>query len=288
MVNVLRISFIYRFSSIDALYNHLQTVHNIDVVITRHTFGSFHHFLEWKDEEENLTDSWYVLHSAPNICDGNEYYYYYCNRAGKYKSWGSGKRALKSQGSSKLNMNCSAYIKAIKNVRSDCTTVVYSSTHYNHKNQLRHLQISNTTKLVAEKLEAGISPNRIIQDIRGSKSARGITRDHLISGKDVNNILNTDRIQRHSNDFVSVSTMVDEMQASDYNAVLLFKQQSENSSKKYTSLDTHGFLFVLQTEFQKEMLVKFGKNGICVDATYNANSYSFHLISVPSIRKEFL
>ncbi len=113
----------------------------------------------------------------------------------------------------------------------------------------------------------------------------------LISGKDVNNIkkiFNTDRIQRHSNDFVSVSTMVDEMQASDYNAVLLFKQQSVNSSKKYTSLDTHGFLFVLQTEFQKEMLVKFGKNGICVDATYNANSYSLYLISVPSIRKEFL
>ncbi len=73
--------------------------------------------------------------------------------------------------------------------------------------------------------------------------------------------------------------MVDEMQASDYNAVLLIKQQSENS-KKYTFLDTHGFLLVLQTEFQKEMFVKFGKNGICVDATYNVNSYIFHLISV--------
>ncbi len=73
--------------------------------------------------------------------------------------------------------------------------------------------------------------------------------------------------------------MVDEMQALDYNAVLLFKQQSENSSKKYTSLDTH-FLLVLQTEFQKEIFVKFGKNGICVYATYNVNSYSFHLISV--------
>ncbi len=76
--------------------------------------------------------------------------------------------------------------------------MVYSSTHYNHNNQLRHLHISNTTKLVvAEKLEAGISPNRIIQDIRGSKSARGITRDHLISGKDVNSIrkiFNTDGI----------------------------------------------------------------------------------------------
>ncbi len=60
-------------SSIDALNNHLQIVHNIDVVITRHTFGSFHHFLEWKEEEENLTDSWYVLHSAPNIRDSNAF-----------------------------------------------------------------------------------------------------------------------------------------------------------------------------------------------------------------------
>ncbi len=76
----------------------------------------------------------------------------------------------------------------------------------------------------------------------------------------IRKIFNTsDGIQRHSNDFVSVSTMVDEMQASDYNAVLLFKQQSENSSTKYTSLDTHDFLLVLQTEFQKEMFVKFGK-----------------------------
>ncbi len=53
-----------------------------------------------------------------------------------------------------------------------------------------------------------------------------------MSGKDVNNIrkiFNTDGIQRHSNSFVSVSTMVDEMQALDYNAIVLFKQQSENS-----------------------------------------------------------
>ena len=274
----------FRFSNIAGLNNHLQSEHDIVLEMTKHTFSSFSNYTKWKEEEEILTHSWYVLHSAPNLRDGYEHYYYYCNRAGKYQSRGSRKRALKSQGTSKLSSNCSAYMKVVRCVNSDFVNLTYSSTHYNHKKQLGHLRISSNIKgVVAEKLKQGISSNRIIQDIRESNITGGIGRDHLISEKDLNNIrklFNTDGIQKHPNDLVSVLTIVEEMQTLDYNVILIFKQQSENPIEKYKFLDINDFLLVLQTEFQREMFVKYGKNGVCMDATYNVYDYNFHLITV--------
>ncbi len=113
--------------------------------------------------------------------------------------------------------------------------------------------------------------------------AHGIYREHLISKKDVANIknqLNIDNVKRHNNDFVSVATIVEEMKFTEYDAILLFKQQGDKPNTNCSLLGKDDFLLVFQTEFQKNMLSKHGENGVCIDATYKINEYDFLLITL--------
>ena len=40
------------------------------------------------------------------------------------------------------------------------------------------------------------------------------------------------------------------------------------------------FVLVVQTEFQCEMLKKYGSNAVCVDSTHGTNSYYFNLTTI--------
>ena len=40
------------------------------------------------------------------------------------------------------------------------------------------------------------------------------------------------------------------------------------------------FLLGIQTEFQRDIMMEFGKNIICIDATHNTNMYDFYLITI--------
>ncbi len=93
-------------------------------------------------------------------------------------------------------------------------------------------------------------------------------------------MFNVDGIQKHSNDFVSVASIVAEMQTLDYNPILLYKQQGEEPSQECKMLNNQDFLLVIQTEFQKDFLIKHDSSGVCIDATYNVNNYDFHLIII--------
>ena len=191
---------------------------------------------------------------------------------------------MKSQGSCKTIHHCSAHLKAIKDVKTNHTTVNYTSTHYNHKTQLGHLRLPTTTrKVIASKLKRGITAQRIIDDIRDSTQTAKISRKHLVSRKDISNIkmqYNIEGIRRHPNDLVSVSSIVSEMEDLHYNPVVLFKQQGEvpNISCRYLKKDD--FLLVIQTDFQRDMLCRHGKKGVCIDATYRINDYDFNLITL--------
>ena len=156
------------------------------------------------------------MHNAHKIINDYQHYYYYCNRAGVYKSRGIGKRALQSQGTSKTFSNCSAFMKVVWCLKTDSVSVTNTHTHYNHQKQLGHLRINNdATRIVAEKFKQGIPSIRIVEDVRNTGTAEGICRKDLISEKDVNYIkkqFNIDGIQKHTNDLVSVATIVEEIQ----------------------------------------------------------------------------
>ena len=164
---------------------HLQEYHGMEMNVTTAKFDNFDEFLAWKEQEEQLANASYVLHSAPKYCSGNVVWYFYCNRAGSYAPRGKSERALKSQGTSKTISHCSAHMKAIKNKETDEVSVTYTCTHYNHTHKLGHLHIAATTRdIIASKLQNGVTSERIIDDIRNTSDSTDLHREHLISRKD--------------------------------------------------------------------------------------------------------
>ena len=181
----------YRYTSIQKLTRHLQLQHAKTSDSTSLEFESFKYFLAWKEKEECETHSSYVQQCAPQQLNGKEFWYFYCHRAGKYCQKGRGERSMKGQGSSKTVRHCSAHIKAIKDLKTGRVTVNYTYTHYNHKTQLGHLRIPQATRrVIASKLKSGITAQRIIDDIRDSETNH-ISREHLVSKKDISNIKNS-------------------------------------------------------------------------------------------------
>jgi len=122
---------LYRFSNVHKLEEHLTTHHSLVLQIETLTFDSLDDFYQWKEEKRVRTSSWYVQKCAPQLNNEKEHHYYYCNRAGKYRSRGKGERGLKSQGTSKVVSHCCAHIHATINKKTNAITVHYNSTHYN-------------------------------------------------------------------------------------------------------------------------------------------------------------
>ena len=111
----------------------------------------------------------------------------------------------------------------------------------------------------------------------------GITREHLVTRQDVHNIklqYNIEGIVRHHNDLTSVTAWVEEMQTLQYNPVLVFKPQGVTQTREMDNIGENDFLLVIQTEFQRDVLQKWGNDTICTDTTYNTNAYDFNLITL--------
>ena len=247
-------------------------------------FESMDAFLEWKEQEERETHTWYIQRCGAKLGTENEHWYYYCNRAGKYQARGKNERSLKSQGTSKITSHCSAYIKATRNIKTNNVTVEYNSTHYNHATQLGHLHIDKTTRMmIASKLNQGVTSQRILDDIRDTQDNTNMSRKRLVCRKDISNIkrqFNIEGVQRHTNDLISVTSWVEEMEMLEYNPILFFKQQGQQPFPTCDRLETHDFLLVMQTEFQRDMFCKYAHNVVCMDATYKTNDYEFNLITL--------
>ncbi len=208
--------------------------------------------------------------------------YFYCNRSGYYNSLGTRKRSMKSQGTSKLNNYCTASMTVTKTGKKLC--VEYCKTHHGHTFQLGHLRMAEKDrKDIAMKLHQGISFYHILNEVRMSVGSK-FDRIHLLTNKDISNIekaFGIQSAQRHNDDATSVYLLVKEMeQNTQYNPILLYKQQSATPQGKFVKLYSNDFILVLQTELQAEMLQKFGPQIICIDDTHGTNGYNFTLVTI--------
>ena len=239
-------------TTLQKLTNHLESDHQLEIEITDTTFADYAEFTVWKEDLERETHSSYVLKCAPVVTQEYRVSYYYCNRSGKYKPEGHGKRQLKSQGSTKIGFQCSAYIKVSEHLVNKNVFVKFCSTHYNHDLQLAYLKIPEKTRLeIANKLHMGVDIQRILDDIRDT-SEGGINREHLVNRQDVRNVrlqYNIEGISRHSNDLNSVKAWVNEMQSLEYNPVLLFKEQGLLQPEGLDNYAQDDFVLCLQTAF---------------------------------------
>ena len=138
--------------------------------------------------------------------------YYYCNRSGHYKSKGNRERSPQT---CRSGNTCIAYMKTMEDTLSKSVVVEYCSTHTGHEIKVKHLPILQDIKLkIAQKLQDGVSINRILDDIRDNCLDGGVGREQFVTRQDILNIkrkLNLHTIQKHSNDLLSVCSWVEEM-----------------------------------------------------------------------------
>ena len=224
-----------------------------------------------------------VKSTGDKTTDGCTTSYYQCNRSGVFLPKGSGQRRLKSQGSSKINSQCTAAITLTVNHTTQSVKAEVCHTHYAHEPRLGHIRLSEEVRLkIAGKLVQGVTYDKILDDIRNSVSDN-FKRIHLIQRKDINNIERAFKLeggQRHHDDATSVAAWVEEMRGmGDDNVVLYYKPQGADDDK--TGLKREDFLIVLQTPIQAEMLIKFAEGKVvCVDATHGTNAYDFKLMTL--------
>ena len=197
-------------------------------------FDSIEKFYLWKEDEEKKTSSYYIRQSSTKTLKEGDVKYFVCNRTGNPRFRGLGKRSLKTQGSNKSGASCTARMKVTISNSTGVVTVEYCSTHTGHSIGLGHLPIPTVTKQeIICKLQAGVSMDRILDDIREDIEG-SVQRHHLVTKVDVRNIkakLNLESIMKHPNDAISTRTWVKQMKDMVYNPVLLFKCQGDEQSE---------------------------------------------------------
>ncbi|GFY63965.1 MULE domain-containing protein [Trichonephila inaurata madagascariensis] len=107
-------------------------------------------------------------------------------------------------------------------------------------------------------------------------------RKMLIEKKDIDNIKRyfniNGYVKRHEVDAVSVKLWAQEMKNNGENCIVFFKEQGQLGNDY--CLKDEDFVLVIMTDFQKEMITKYGKDKICIDGTHRLNGYDFNLYSV--------
>lgn len=84
----------------------------------------------------------YVLNTGKKNCKDGSKSYYECCRSGAYKEKDKKERSTKSQGTKKINLNCTSHIILLEPFdKEECIATVYRQ-HYGHTtNELQHLDI---------------------------------------------------------------------------------------------------------------------------------------------------
>jgi len=65
----------------------------------------------------------------------------------------------------------------------------------------------------------------------------------------------------------------------DESPIIYFKQQG-NSDNNVQSFTKDDFYLIIMTQFQSELLLKFGNDEVCIDGTYGLNGYNFQLYTI--------
>ena len=148
------------------LINHQRTKHDQNINKLENEFPSTEEFMAWKSELEKKTSSWFVKFRG--MKRGKEYSttWYRCNRSGTFQSCGEGKRAMKQQGTSKINGNCTAYIKAFTSNTNGTVKIESCLDHTGHEKELSHTRMPDgLRKKIAGKLSKGVAIDFILDEI---------------------------------------------------------------------------------------------------------------------------
>lgn len=152
-----------------SIYNrHLDNDHKVKIEIERKTFADKKSFDDWKHSVENQTTSQFIKSRGEKKTKNVNKTYYSCNRSGYYVSKARTQKALKKQGSRKINGRCPASMNVT--VNPDFTYEVrFVKTHVGHSFELKHLDLSDQDReIIVQKLVSGVTKKDIIKQLRSA------------------------------------------------------------------------------------------------------------------------
>jgi len=146
-------------------------------------------FQSWLKEYELKHKCEYILNTGKKLCRDGHRSYYECCRTGVHEGIENSKRAIKSQGSKKININCTSHIILFEPFdKGNCTAIFYKE-HYGHKeNELQHIHLTvEKKKEIATKLSQGVTMKKILDDFKNNIETN-VKRENLITRADIYNI----------------------------------------------------------------------------------------------------
>lgn len=263
---------------------HYSEIHNIRIEDQNITFKSENDFNTWKSEIEKIHGSQFVKKQSKYISkiDESTKLHFVCHRDGLFKSASNFKRRLKLLGSNKINGYCPARIDATIHL-SGQVEVNCCLNHVGHQSDIGRFKLTaEEKKVIADKIALKIPFDKILDDIRSSISGSDIERQHLVNRKDLFNIEQQFKLRseavRHSNDYVSVESWINEMEST--GGVVRFYKAQGDILETNNELKTDDFILIIMNDAQIEMLNQFGKNCVCLDSTHGLNNYGFQLTTL--------
>ncbi|XP_054276962.1 uncharacterized protein LOC128995926 [Macrosteles quadrilineatus] len=259
------------------IHEHFEKIHNVPIRTRRHKFNSIEEFNIWKIDLEKASTASYVKRFSNETVA-----YYQCHRCGYHRSRGHTKRHIKLSGSCKINGYCPSNLTV--RIKKNEVLVHHVSSHFGHRNELRHIRLSREERRSIALQLANKKPHEeILKSIRGSISDFELQRIHLTNKKDIINIessfnLHSDSI-KHPFDPVSIAAWVQELTNSSYISRIKYKAQGEES-EDFPYLSKDDFLLIFMTKTQHAMLKKFGQHTVCIDGTHGLNNYDFQLFTL--------
>ncbi|KAF6215847.1 hypothetical protein GE061_000182 [Apolygus lucorum] len=253
------------FSSNDFFLEHIKNEHDFRPVTDEIRFKSEQEFTDWKRNVEEEHKIEFVVRSSRSGPD-TKTVYYRCNRSGPMRLGASDecrKREPKLGKSCKTNLYCPAMIIA-KFCSSD-VVVKFCKSHFGHEVDLRHLPLpSPEKKTLAAKIASKIPFDEILDRVQASATQDNIKRVHLLTKKDLQNIVREFNLDyekvNHSDDAVSVDAWVERENAKgDQSSVLLYKPKGVDSAE-YPQVHSDQFLLIIMTLGQEEQLKLFGND----------------------------
>lgn len=184
--------FVYReekhFETTQELIQHLNASHGHTLKIESDSFKNWEEFEKLKECEEKIRKSWCVKRRGDRRTKQHKTSWFYCNRTGDFETKGTGKRAIKSQGSSKTGCSCPAFVTARTGAITGEVTAEFCLAHVGHREEITHSRISKEMRPVIEaKLAQSVNMNAIMDFIRDSQGGP-LIRDHLTTRLDLHNI----------------------------------------------------------------------------------------------------
>ena len=272
------------------MIEHLNSEHNGNFEIEKKTFGTEKSFEVWRAHLEKETNGRFSVVNNFTLKKANaSRQILLCNRDGHYKKNFSEprQRAMKVQGSCKLNDYCTAYM--IVNISHDNKVEVEFCLTHSHPIELPHIPISKIDKAkLKQKIENAVPLSSIIDSNRidpfelSRKGELNLeSRSDLITKQDLRNIKNCYCSSERRDDDDLISTQLIMLETPD----VIFMKAQKHEEEGFAIDD---FFLVYQSNFQKEILQEeFQKSQsfISIDSTHDTNLYGFYLITLITIGK---